>query len=192
MQEMALPALRAEFGRVAANSNLVPLRTISMVGAYPGEEGLPDAQDGFRLAKTLRLLRHCNIPLHPEFEVDVVNIHPAHGGRDFLKETKPADVIVLCFLFNPPSHPELYMEEPQHVGIHAISTHHLSATAWHDSAVRVGAKIITVFGNDGDTEVGPGVFKPDKNDSAFVRLVHPGTARHDCFDPHVLRHRQYI
>lgn len=105
MHEMTLPALRAEFGRVAANSNLVPLRTISMVGAYPGEEGLPDAQDGFRLAKTLRLLRHCHIPLHPEFEVDVVNIPPAHGGRDFLKETKPADVIVLCFLFTPPFSP---------------------------------------------------------------------------------------
>lgn len=195
MNDMTLESLRVKFGhaanKAAADTNLPPLRTISMVGALPGENGLPDDVDAYRLVQTLNLLNKCHIPLHPTFEVDVVNIHPDHGRRDFMNETKPADVVVLCFIFNPRMCAGYYMKDHAAKGLHAISKHHHEHGAWHDSALRVGAKIITVFGNDGDTEVGPGVFQPDAQDSQFLRLKHPAALRYDDYAPHVLRHRRY-
>lgn len=187
MQDMTLKKLRTTFGRVAANSNLPPLRTISMVGAFPGPNGLPYDHDEYRLLKTLKMLNDCDLPLDPEFEVDVVNIHAACGGRDFLKETKPADVVVLCFIFNPPVDPPHSCNK----GIFTISELHHGNNVWHDSAVRVGTKIISVYG-DGGSEIGPSVFRPNKESSQFIRFEHPKVPLPGFNEPHVLRHRQYV
>ena len=129
------------------------VRRVMLVGAKTHRDN-PDRltdRDRSHLYHAFSAATQLNIAIHPDFEIDVVNIHPAYGGRSFLKEQTQADMAVLCFVFNPEP------DDIPHVPYHSDPVHEDRFTdidqarpnIWHDSAVRVGAKIVTtIIGDD--------------------------------------------
>lgn len=158
--------LRDEFRSLrAANDNksvLAPIQTIMMVGGIPCP--VRGVSDTHHLSATFCALSALNIPVSAEFDVDVVNIEKRYGRRDFLKETSQADLVILCFLFNP-----FYEDSPQDNGRFSISEKHFERGAWHDAALRVGARVISVIGG-GSTEVGPDPFISHVPNSKFMEM----------------------
>lgn len=135
-----------------------PLTRIMMVGGttkvclppdkteIQGLDVLSDMDAG-HLEQTLYMLHENRIAVSPEFTVEIVNIHPAYGGRDFLTETNQADLVIMAWVNNG-----------------AILSHKSSPLCdlrgvWHQSAVRVGAKAISVISYD-SSEIGPYQFYP--------------------------------
>lgn len=135
-----------------------PLTRIMMVGGTTQVCLRPDATelqrldmlsdiDGGHLEQTLYMLHENRIAVSPDFTVEIVNIHPAYGGRDFLTETKQADLVIMAWVNNG-----------------AILSHKASPLSdlkgiWHQSAIRVGAKALSVVSYD-SSEVGPYEFYP--------------------------------
>lgn len=145
-----LKTLRAEFAaycRPAANQNTPPLQKISMIGAIPDSTSIISDNDHLYLATTFLRLNHHGIAVSPEFDLDIINIHPDFGGRNFHEETQQTDLAIFCMIFNPPEYQKTSFNKDLHLqGIFAISAQHHNRDVWHDSALRVGAKILSVFG----------------------------------------------
>lgn len=122
-----------------------------MIGAQTGyqPDRLQEHDRGF-LQSTFTAMAEHKIAVHPDFKIDVVNIHPRYGARDFFKETKGAHLIVLCFVFNPDPReiPKIpHHLHPDHQRGRLISVDHFKAGIWHDNALRLGATFVsTVIG----------------------------------------------
>lgn len=135
-----------------------PLKNIMMVGGITQVCLRPEAteierlelltdMDAGHLEQTLYMLHENRISVSPDFTVAIVNIHPAYGGRDFLTETTQTDLVIMAWVNNG-----------------AILSHKSSPLCdlrgvWHQSAVRVGAKAISVISYD-SSEIGPYQFYP--------------------------------
>lgn len=162
------------------------LKTICMVGAYNSPNGMPWYDlDKLYLELTLRRLNANNIPVDPEFEIEIENKDPQEGGKDFLERTKPADIVVICCIFNPPAWEAPLYSADHGAGHFTISKKHFEKTAWHDAAARIHAKIISIMGNDFSSEIGPSHFAANDN-SRFVRLESHHESR-----MHFLRNRDF-
>lgn len=98
-------SVQEEFAKISRPvTSLLPLlHDISLVGAYKAAGGLAGETDMLCLEMTLKILNDCNIPVARDFNLDIVNIDPDHGGRNFLTETKPADLVIMCSLLDPGS-----------------------------------------------------------------------------------------
>ena len=142
-----------------------PLKRIMMVGAVPervlrkADEGIDQTgnlscHDECHLEQTLFALHSNEIAVDPDFRLEIVNLHPAYGGRDFLTETAPADLVIMAWVNNM-----------NMLGHRSSPLKDLRAI-WHDSAVRVGAKILSVI-SYAHTEVGPSHFYPSAAESQF-------------------------
>lgn len=192
----SLPALRELFAEYARpqNTALSPLRRFSLVGAHPDRYGLPsDEPDSWRLELGMQILADCGYPIAPDFDIDIINIQPVYGGRDFLKETKPTDVVMLCWVFNPLDGAEaIDAYNTPLSGDFMISPTHFLPHSWYSAAQRTDAKIIMVYGDDGGTEVGPNRFLPNKTGSLFTAIEHPAARKTELYQPHALRRHDYI
>lgn len=149
-----------EFGGAAA-----PLHRVMMVGAIPervisGRGGSDDlveelsCQDECHLEQTFCALKENGIAVDTDFTLEIVNLHPAYGGRDFLVETASADIVIMAWV------------NSENLLSHRSSPLKDIGNIWHDSAVRVGAKIVSVI-SYGYTEVGPSSFCSSSPESQF-------------------------
>lgn len=195
-QPQPLQSLRDLFTEYARpqTSRLTPLKRFSLVGALPDIYGLPSYEpDSWRFELGMQILSDCGYPIAPDFEVDIINIQPVHGGRDFLAETQPTDVVMLCWVFNPLDGPESgYDYNTPLSGNYMISPDHFSPRSWYEAAKRTEAKIVMIYGEDGGTEVGPGRFMADKPGSIFKSVQHPAARKTELFQPYTLRHHNYV
>lgn len=164
------------------------IRRIMLVGAKTKtnhSDALTDRDRG-HLYAAFHAAAQLNIPLHSDFDIDVVNIHPAYGGRSFLKETaqadRPVDMVVLCFVFNPDpaDRPAVPYHADLNYGDRFIDEQQSWSGVWHDSAVRVGAKIVTTItgnahGSGHITEI---------NHRHFVNVANSQYVQRDNFEQH--------
>jgi len=70
------------------------IKTIAAVGALDGEFG-GNEKDSAIMTQMLRYFLKTGIPIDPAFEVDVVNFRE---NRDFLAETKQADLVFVAYI----------------------------------------------------------------------------------------------
>ena len=170
--------LRRDYARFCGvNDNQPQLKKIMMVGAITEDNAeycLSDSDLGF-FARTIRTLYESGMHVHPEFEIDIVNIDENCGGRDFLRETTPADLVMLCFLFNPS---KSYTDSAGYpnMGFYAISDKHYLQNAWNNAALTVDAKVISIYGDD-VTEVGPDAFLRADNNQYEIRVSAGSTIK---------------
>lgn len=138
--------LRQTFGRYACDPRTAKgevLEKILMVGAIPENGGVSSA-DRMHLRQCLLDLRAANVNVSPDFEVSVANIDPRFGGEDFLKGGHKADVVALCYVFNPPFRGH---GENTRYGTLAVSPDHFQDRAWHDAAINSGARAVWTMGD---------------------------------------------
>lgn len=145
--------LRAEFRHYADEiaQGSFPLKKILMVGARlndPANARHLNSADRQWLSSALLALRQHKIPYDPDLDVSVVNIEPDQGGEDFLKGEYKADLVVFCYVFNPPDRP--YFKNNAD-GFFSISNDHHKDKIWHDQTVKTGARAAFVVG--GHTEI---------------------------------------
>lgn len=182
-------SLREKFAAFCRPGTLeqLALKTICMVGAYNSPNGMPWYDlDRMYLELTLRRLNDNNIAVDPEFDIEIENKDPKEGGKDFLLRTKPADLLIICYVFNPPATVAADYSSDHGAGHFTISKKHFEKTAWHDAAARINAKIISIIGNDLSSEIGPAHFMPANDNSQFVKLESHAESR-----MHFLRNRNF-
>ncbi len=178
-----LLTLRDDFARFcrvsSANQNTPPLKKIHLIGAFPDENdpSIPDFADYSALGISFSIASQMGVAISPEFEPEIINIYPKYGGRDFLKDGAAADMLVFCFVFNPPEKDlSFFSASPGMSPNLAISPLHFEKNVWHDAAVRTGAKLLAISGGDYD-EINARHFLPDSG-SQFEILHRP--AARDC------------
>lgn len=81
-------------------STLPPLSAITAVGAILDEEGALDTRDAAILRSTVTHLLATGIPVAPDFRYTPVNLK---NGEDFLASQPPTDLLLLSYVFHPPS-----------------------------------------------------------------------------------------
>lgn len=144
--------LTERFGAlVRRQDSPLALRAITLVGG----EGSVGA-DAAHYTIALRALDHLGIPLDPDFRITVVNYEK--GGKDFLVESPPTDLLITCFINNP---------TPNWAMPGVNSPHHYQPGIWWRKAVEAGARVICTSGASPD-EIGAQDFK----DGPYVLLGH--------------------
>jgi hypothetical protein len=131
--------------RNVPGSGLPTVKKILLVGALLEGEKL-SFNDQVFLDGTLRFLVDHKIPVDPEYEVEFVNLKQ---GEDFLSGNFKADVVVACHVFNPPNDgPGGGFFPGADESVFFISEKHHLQNAWHDAAVKSGARIICAYGQN--------------------------------------------
>ncbi len=160
LSEPALASLRSEFAQEAQFIDMTrcveSVRDVILAGAFLGgklSRG-PDHlsfQDKCNFILALTLMAQQGIFLDPAFTVDVVGMD---YGEDFLEGTYKTDAVILCHILEPGSMRLGRVRE----GVLATSPHFDAnpATAWHDSVIGSGAKV--VFAPIFPTAIGPEFF----------------------------------
>ncbi|MCB9990602.1 MAG: hypothetical protein H6867_04370 [Rhodospirillales bacterium] len=156
--------LRETFAQYCGHGDgtIKPVKTIMMVGAVFNDRNLgfdldsendPFAfmDDKHYLQSVLAALKDKNIPVDPDFEIDVVNIKQEYGGLDFLNPQLglKADLIISCFIyaFNGPNGKAYAKEVAPWARATQVSPNHFDKDAWYDAAERTGAFIIATIGS---------------------------------------------
>jgi hypothetical protein len=169
---MALPNIRQDYLRtqvmdlmlngkgvrtLMAGPACAILKNILMVGAVTekSESSLIEedlAQDDvMNLWGALRSLQDQGVLIHPEFQVQVVNLE---YGDDFLKGDYKADLIVTSWVFDGGYDTKTAIKAARAAGtsdfFYASSSEHSKPSVWHDAALRSGAKVICCVGGSGE------------------------------------------
>lgn len=140
-----LAEFRAMCREMGGSSLVEPIRKITAVGAAYTKNGLSDG-DKIYLRAALETCQDLSIPVSDQFTLTPLNIAYS-ADQDFLnpKLAVPADLILLCFVFNPPKLiAEKFMREDA-VWYARLSPRHFREGAWLDAAKRAGAKVIIPF-----------------------------------------------
>lgn len=111
-------------------SEIQTIHKITMVGA------IPNYNDEAYLSKTIRHLTKLGVKIDPNFEIDIVNLN---NGRDFLKEEKKTDLVIVCAV--PVFFDITKDTNTQHIEVQK---------QWQNAIKKSGAKIISCFGNKVD------------------------------------------
>lgn len=164
-----------------------PIKTIAMIGATTdaANEALLSLYDERFLYATVDALLKQGIALAPDFNIEVVNLDPAHGGRNYLEEATACDLAVFCFIYNLPE-TSLSAGKPEF----GVAARHFERNIWHDTAARSGARFLSVLIGDqssvydsGLRDLGPGHFLP--GNGAFEQINN-----HDYATPQTLLKRR--
>lgn len=156
-----IEAIRAELR--AKNTDIAsvipPVRSISTVGGL-FINGAFEGVDEDAFEHVICYLADSGIPIDPNFTITNYNLNPEYGGRDFLNQPDPADLIVFLVVFNPgsPQQVRYYAEYPKNLES-CVSPKH-SAQAFRQAARATEAHFIAckAFGS---TEIGEWVFRSE-------------------------------
>jgi hypothetical protein len=130
-----------------------PIHRVLAVGALCCDEGI-DLLDYHRIKDALRGCQKQGLSIRPDFDLSVMNLNK-QGEGDFLSATGEADLIITCYVYNGASGrvaESPFFEGPDDPTFNQSSLHHV-AGAWHDAALRFGARAIVTCG--GHTEIMP-------------------------------------
>lgn len=124
-----------------SDSPSVALRHILLVGGDSKDNGFSNT-DFLYLRWTFRMLRETGIPLHSAFALASINLE---RRRDFLTEQPSCDLLVSCFIYNPPKG---WADDftNSSFGTACISPHHFKDNVWAQSAEKSGAKVVCAVG----------------------------------------------
>lgn len=143
------------------------LRRVMMVGAVPGSDYKLGDTDLLLLSRVARNLQTLKIPVASALkncamrpldhavnvDLDVVNILPEFGGRDFLEDEATTDLLIFCnipdysFEFNRiDSYTMLRYERLRRAFM--VSAHHENHDAWRRRIDESGAKVVFIEGLD--------------------------------------------
>ena len=174
------------------------LRRISFVGAIRCEIGASD-MDSVRMTHGLDYLLRSDVVVHPEFEIDIVNLF---HGRDFLAESGTADLLFVSFVPNVEHRmfaridPSVLEEQRRALDTRdapalepsffwqARSQQHGEA-AWRERAASTGARILLTVG--GRKEIHTRLFATDLGYQTLVP-----TPAYECQPPHRSWTRQQL
>jgi hypothetical protein len=160
LQPGTYPPLGEEFSKASAP----PLKSILLVGGVL-EGGRLYREDVAKLRNAVMMARAQGATFSPETKVAIANLSRDSGGEDFLGGGMKADMILMCFLFNPPPR-----DEQDREGYYAVSPRHHEPGIWHDSVVKAGAKALWVVG--GWSEINSDHFMPEKSPLRLIRDNH--------------------
>ncbi len=162
------------FGGAASDKPaFAPLRTVAMVGAYY-EHGMLSLNDTTGLLHMTRFLGLFKLPVDPALAaaakdsaatqasglVDAINLDPAYGGRDFLKEENVrADILMFCNVaWAHSQHDDIvqntsfsYFSLREQMNFEAsmrVSDLNRRADIWNEKTRATGAKIVVITGMD--------------------------------------------
>ena len=123
------------------------VRSLLLVGGESGSTGIIDVEDGaVHLWKALALMTHKGIPFHPDITFRSLNLKQGNG--DFLASPPPADLVVTCFIYNPPEEEGVQtLHYPDNTRCSCISPHHHVAGIWAEKAKEAGARYIVTCCN---------------------------------------------
>jgi hypothetical protein len=146
---MLLPAnaqhpLRDAFARYAPGTP--PLENVLMVGAALDDRCRLSPQDTGYLRRALEVLESAGGGLSRDFRVSALTLDTRYNAfGDFLSGGHKADLLVYCYLYNPPS-PE--MADMVNRDACLTSPLHFAPGIWHDRAVETGARAVFVVGGE--------------------------------------------
>ena len=126
-----------------SESPSVALSRILLVGGISKDGGFSGLDQPY-LRWTFLMLDETGIPLHSAFALASINLE--RGKRDFLTEQPPCDLLVSCFIFNPPDKSVAHMFMNASFGATCISPLHFKDGIWAHSAEKAGAKVVCAVG----------------------------------------------
>lgn len=161
-----------------SDSPSVALSRILLVGGISKDGGFSGLDQPY-LRWTFLMLEETGIPLHSAFALASINLE--RGGRDFLAEQPPCDLLVSCFIFNPPDKSAAGVFMNTSSGATCISPHHFKDGVWADSAEKSRAKVVCAVG-EYPYEVSGHEFNrppyiPVRRDNHAFLLLHTDYAR---------------
>lgn len=95
-----------------------PLRSILCVGGQGTPHGLRGNDKSF-FEVAIPYLAESEVPVDPDFRIEICNLDPAYGGKDFLEYDAQIDLILFMFLLSP---------EPKDVGYFSLRERFLPTT----------------------------------------------------------------
>lgn len=121
--------VRERFNPLVQDSSPLVLRRITAVGAE-GALGV----DAAHYVVAMRAFAHLGIPLASDLQITSMDL--MRNGRDFLRDPPASDLVITCFINNPP--------EENHSSENS-SLHHIPGI-WAKTAAQAGAKVIVTSG----------------------------------------------
>lgn len=184
LSQQNLASLRSQFAHYsgrAPGEAAAPLKKILLVGATLEASGALSENDRAYFRALLDNLESAHVSVDPDFEVEIANIDPAYGGEDFLQGRYDADLVMVCFVYDPDK-----SEKPEAAGPCASSPHHFLPRVWHDSVVKTGARYLCAV--SAGNEVGAAHFSIDGGSlklisDDFPESLYINTARAPEFSP---------
>jgi len=120
------------------------LREIAAIGASYDEIAGLDHFDQVWISRTFEFLDVHNISMSPDFRVTPWNLASGHDILAPQFRGQPADIWILCWIWNPPA-PERLNSDPE--PNKASSPHHFENAAWYNAARDAGVRIIVTYSN---------------------------------------------
>lgn len=127
-----------------------PFEHVVAVGAL-SQAGKINYPDFLMLEDAIAFCAQKEMFLADPFHLTLLNLNE-RGEGDFLEFKGPADLVILCCVFDGPGWDESFAmcrQSPRHI-----------PGAWHDAAVRVGARAIVAYGYGYGDEVDANTLKP--------------------------------
>jgi hypothetical protein len=153
-----------------ADSGNPPLKRLLLVGARVESKFLKGfclmPKDAAYVRDTVGKLREMNIPVAPDFEVSLFGKEAIYE-RDFLQNREEGDVVVFCYLPNPPKE---QAENLRYDDYMAVSSDHYDPDIWYETTRKTGAKIVAVVGL-GDHDLSPRHFLREGGQFEFFSPV---------------------
>ncbi|MBI4031227.1 MAG: hypothetical protein HY370_06075 [Proteobacteria bacterium] len=150
MQDKEILNLRERFLRYCAPPGTADaLSRILLVGALMDDEDEKQLApyDAMFASYALCALKKAGIAVSPFFDIEVANLL---YGRDFLRDSFQADLVILCYVYNPFSREEASSSYMHFFPRLLTSEKHFDPGVWHDALMRCGAKVLAVFGDESE------------------------------------------
>jgi hypothetical protein len=120
-----------------------PVRSITMVGALFDDSLTGDLSivDEYYLLKVFEICSRKSIPIAADVKIALTNLD--YGSQhDFLKDPKPADMLILSYLFYNPIGIALHQGKASFTSGTRQSPYAADSGRWHKSVLQTGARYV--------------------------------------------------